>query len=461
MNIRNSKSNQNHLVLYLSRIVILYVLFYVSTLVAGIFLSSYFGFKLTELVSITVVDGFCKPGIEGIGAHCFGDFYGFLDLDLGESWTSLATTYPPLAISYYLPFQFITHITGSRDLALYAHLCITFLSLTFPAAHLYFTKRIRSGFTVLALSIFLIGSGPAVFLIDRGNSLVLTIPILYLTFLYLIQGKESKLILCITLLSLVRPQFFIFALYFLIERRPLQFLKTLLLTMSSYFVLFFIFGPTQIFQNIFAWLRNLQGYNEYVPFPGLYPANWSLANLLAGVWASGKAALNGEVKNITQYAVDGKIVEVFSILIILFLLTKYALTKQGGDSFQTMLILLVAIILLPGVSFGYYIALISIPFTLVIYFLSNTQGINENEIAFKTEVNSLREILVLVGTPFKRFTLKMTLVTCFVIWPIPVMVLGIQRDLDTSTNSLVWPIGLAFLVVWFISLTTSRTSRRD
>ena len=461
MNVRNSNSNQNHLVSYLNRIVNLYVLFYVSTLVIGIFVSSYFGLNMTELVSIPVFDGFCEPNIQGIGAHCFGDFYAFLNVDLGESWASPGTAYPPLAISYYLPFQFITHIFGSGHLALYAHLCITFLCLTFPAAHLYFTKRIRSGFTVLGLSIFLIGSGPAVFLIDRGNSLVLTIPILYLTFLYLIQAKESKLMLCIILLSLIRPQFSIFALYFFIERKPLQFLKTLLLTMSSYFVVFFIFGPNQVFQNIFGWLRNLQGYNQYQPFPSFYPANWSLANLLAGIWAGGKAALNGEVKNITQYVVDGKIVEVFSISIIIFFVSRYALTKQEGHSFQTMLILLVAMILLPGVSFGYYVALISIPFTLVIYYLSNSQGTNENEIPFKTEVNSLREILVLVATPFRRFTLKTTLVTCFVIWPIPVRVLGIQRDLDTSTNSLVWPIGLAFLVAWFISMTMSRSYRSD
>jgi hypothetical protein len=100
---------------------------------------------LTESLIFSVNDGWCNPISDGIGNHCFGDFYNFMSGDIFKPWTEVKTPYPPLAILYFIPYEFIISNFGVTKLILFVHLLFLLFCVIFPVLHLNLSKRIKKG----------------------------------------------------------------------------------------------------------------------------------------------------------------------------------------------------------------------------------------------------------------------------------------------------------------------------
>jgi hypothetical protein len=146
---------------------------------------------LTESLIFSVNDGWCNPISDGIGNHCFGDFYNFMSGDIFKPWTEVKTPYPPLAILYFIPYEFIISNFGVTKLILFVHLLFLLFCVVFPVLHLNLSKRIKKGTENTVISFAMLLSAPALMAFDRGNNIVMCVPFLYLLFLKTLEKKKS------------------------------------------------------------------------------------------------------------------------------------------------------------------------------------------------------------------------------------------------------------------------------
>lgn len=64
----------------------------------GVLLTSYLGLIYTESFSALMMDSWCDPKTEGIGKHCFSDFYSVKEISNSNNPWQSGSTYPPLPI---------------------------------------------------------------------------------------------------------------------------------------------------------------------------------------------------------------------------------------------------------------------------------------------------------------------------------------------------------------------------
>jgi len=124
-------------------------------------LSSYYGSRLTELLSFQVIDGWCDTSLEGVGQHCFGDFglplrRGGQQLEYDGTGYNYGASNPPVIAILFRGLSLFSYNVG---LFLYLSGMILALLISW---HLLWRNKFFS------LMFALISSGSLVAL-DRGN----------------------------------------------------------------------------------------------------------------------------------------------------------------------------------------------------------------------------------------------------------------------------------------------------
>jgi hypothetical protein len=328
----------------------------------GVLYSSYLGQTYSETISFFVKDGWCDNKIQGIGIHCFGDFYQpAKSASLDSPWKAEnATSYSPLNLFYFkiLNSQLIYSINSHASLII--NIAVTLVSLSIPGIMFWSSKRKdlqALGPWITGLSLV---SGPALMLTDRGSSSFLLFPLLFLFFRAIYNESRLQAILFLGLMVTWKPQTLIFAVLVLIVFGLWTFFKSISISIV-FFAISFLLYPRNYFSNISNWFLNVQNSQSYLPIPT--PGNYSLVNSIGFAtglvrWFNGDStSLAGAFRPaLSVFLVNRITLVIAAIFLMLLVKNKRKISKN-----EAVLVSTVLFIILPTVTFGYYLVLLFVP----------------------------------------------------------------------------------------------------
>lgn len=434
------------------------VIAYCLSSVISVFLSSYLHYDITESIMFKVDDGLCNPNSEGIGAHCFSDFYAFMNLDLTSSWIEGSSPYPPLAILYYLPFKVLTNLLGVANLALFLHLALMIFCLIFPILHFRFNHHFAANGQKTALAFAVVVSAPSLMVLDRGNNIALTVPFLYLFFLKSLEKNNSALIYG-AILTALRPQFAIYILFLVFHKKWKDAFAWIAISVSIYVISFSIFGVNKVTKNLNSWVYNLLNYQPNVALPTFFPSNWSFSNLTS-VFASGVNSMlgGGILTPNDSFRLNSHVIGVFSAVFFLFALFVMYLNRKMFSNFEILIMLTLMVLLVPRVTFSYYLVIILIPILFI--FSADTALFSNKKMKSNSGNQFVGDILCSVNTKLKRNSMLMVLFSVFIPWSIPWFLVGIPRNESYAVISISWTFAMFVVFIWFLTLLLAKNEKR-
>lgn len=407
-----------------------------------IYLSSYFNYKLTESMSEITQDQWCKIPSQGLGVHCFSDFYYALPyVNLPHPWAagvnSTTPTMPPFGLYIFKPWSFLVEQFPNSNFILMIYLALLFISVLIPALHLFISNRI-SGITFICMIGISIIAAPFIVGMDRGNFMLFCVPLLYFFYLGYLDGNQKMLLIASALLILLKPHMIFLGLIFLADRDWRQFFKWLSVMVSTSLLAFLLY-PNNLLRNIFDYALQLTNYQHYRAQGKLFPVNVSISNtvsLLSGFFWE---------KQFPSYYVT-----LVSLLILIISITSLILIGRRRPPIVNILLVTCLPILTPGVSFNYYLTLLLVPLLFIVKDFSVKYSKQTNSKSFE-EINTGTNILF--ANRFHSILLSSSYILLFVPWSIPWFLVAPSihgsRPMITSVN---WAIGQLILLIYFCTL---------
>jgi hypothetical protein len=248
---------------------------------AGFIYVHYFGFDVATSLTFPGADGWCIAPEESFGNHCFGDYALTIKVaaeanpwatDFGFLWNYPAGAMIPAAIFLTLGKWF-----GIYKIGLVGYLTVGALALTVPA--IWASRGKPSLPRVAVISTLSLTAIPALMALDRGNSVMLAAPIFLVYLVSLSRGKYSQTVIAIALASILKPQFIVLALIFLVIRK-FRFFALSVLSSISLNVIAFLAWPSNFPKNIVGAVRNTLSYSEGRSLSDIFPTNVSLVKPL-------------------------------------------------------------------------------------------------------------------------------------------------------------------------------------
>ncbi len=353
---------------------------YLVVSAVGILVTSYLGISYSESISSNVMDEWCNPNSEGIGKHCFSDFYSVVEIKyFSEPW-SRGSTYPPLAI--LISKLFSTLGPENSRIGLLAYLATGMLALIFPLIHLNKVRLIKKSQSIFAVGVTTICAGPSLMALDRGNNVLFLFPVVYFVYIYTCQSKYGKVSALIVVAALIKPQMLILLIVPILSQKiRLVFIACLVYLLSNLF-LFSLF-PGNYFVNISTWVGNLQGYQTYPGMPSL--GNYSFANAVGLILGFAKVLTGiSSVGEVFRPGLTSATVSVLSAAYLLTVITILVLRRNVLDRKIQIIIGSCLVILVPGTSFGYYLIFLLVP----LFFMEIGSENDRQEFAEKPERRS-------------------------------------------------------------------------
>jgi len=417
--------------------------------VTAILLPSYFRYESSRTLSAIVEDGWCNSKFQGIGIHCFGDFYSMLDyVNLKNPWEEGVNPYPPISLFLLKPFKSLVNHFPTTNLGLIVYLIICIAFYLYPIVYMVKKKFINKNDAFYVLSTLLI-LAPFIMGLDRGNMQILFVPIVFSFCVLYFQGEDKKLLLIIVLLTMLKPQFVLLSLIFLTNNRIKFFLKA---SMSAIlmFAFSFLLYPKNLMSSIFNWYGQINYYQNYTNAGSPDPVNLSLANTWSLVWR----IVFAEFPNLTTKDPNGRW-PYYSTLITIVISTLILITIKcaldGHNKVFNLYFILCLPILLPNVTYAYYLCLLIPLFTVLL----------SSEIALFRRNNLNKDSLLLVfSTQFQeflepkltRYLFFLTHFSLFIPWVIPWKLFPKFQNLRLSEMSMNWIPGQLFLSLFFLTL---------
>ena len=399
----------------------------------AIFLNSYLGFRATETISFAIDDGWCNLPHEGIGDHCFGDFYSPLRfVNLTNPWGGAANPYPPLTNFVLKPFYFLREEFMLPNLSLAIYFLLGFIGLYLmvkDATKLLDFGRVKS----FILGTFVCTSAPIIVALDRGNNQIFLIPLVYLFFKFCLQDNFNKAIYIGVILVLFKPQFILFGTFFLTIPGKKLFLKWLTLNIATFSATFILY-PVGLKNNIYAYFMQLVDFQNYTPAGSLNPVNLSIPNSIGVI-----EKIVRVFRSQSDLSYAERVFHATPLTVFLLLFVIYIFRREGSyrTPLSNLLLASLLVITLPNISYHYYLSLL-IPF--FIFFISDYQPKN---LSFKRD--PLRRNSA-------RLSLSLVLIFGFIPWQFPWALLPIFEYLGTKNLGINWLICQFSLLFLLLSL---------
>lgn len=377
----------------------------ISTLVVtfGVLLTSYLGVSYSESIGSLVEDDWCDSKTQGIGLHCFSDYYSVVEIKNLDSAWSKGSTYPPLAILITKMFSTLENLNLRAGLFFY--LLSGLICILIPVIHFARRGILTVIKYVFSASVLLICSGPVITALDRGNNVLFLFPIMY--FLYVLTTKGNHLALCLLIAvgALLKPQMLLLYLAPIANRHFRSVVMGGLLYLSTNSILFLAF-PGNFWGNISQWMGNLQGYQTYPGMPSL--GNYSFANSVGLIAGSIKVVFgNSTVGEVFRPGISPGTVTILSASYLVLLASLLMWRKDRIDPRIQLFIVSFSVVTVPGTSFGYYLILLLVPllFTFSETFDKETKhSIYAEKFGFKLNASS-------------KFMLSLLYISIIPLWP--------------------------------------------
>jgi hypothetical protein len=282
---------------------------------------------------------------------------------------------------------------------------------------------------------FTISATPFLVALDRGNVIILTVPLLYLFLMAEIEGDSRKSFMFWVIMVLIKPQLSILGLLYFRNKQMKRGMINLLLGFIA-FLASFILYPTNVVENIKSFFRQIISFQDYAEPGMLYPINVSLGNTLSLL-----------SRLIFDSLPTGTILSLSS-LILLFAISLKSYFAPSDPTLQTITLIVLAVILFPLVSFGYYLILL-IPVIQVVISLhfkeSNLRRENESPNLSSEARNFL-----------KNKWIRIFFLLCLLPIQIPlslfVDVTSISTNLAISFHWILLQVGLIILTIYLLCL---------
>lgn len=382
-----------------------FVSVYLSCLAVAIFiqqfLPGYLGYSTIAANSFKTSDGWCEPQKEGIGDHCFGDFYyplTFIGTD--NPWEGVMNPYPATSIIIYQPFDWLAELTIPR-VSLSAYVVCLILSLLFPILHLRFIAKEINTKNFVLLLIVTLTCAPALMSIDRGNIQLFLIPSLYMFLRGCLLNNQKQFFVYGLICVCIKPQFIVlaFVIYILIGlKRAISWLLISGFIYLLSFLLYFRSFP----QNTLDWLRQSIDFQDYAERGVLMPVNVSISSDIDVI-------LNIMNLEVPQTTVKG----IVYVLLIGFTILFLRNLKKRSLIHNFVLVLFYPL-LFTGSVFHYYLTIIYVPFLFYIACLNQSEHSGSIKIFNRIEANQPSLSRPLQNKAFLVFALL-----SFIPWGIP------------------------------------------
>lgn len=402
-------------------------------LLSGIAISKYFKFPITEGLSYQWNDAgtTCNPKIQGIGQHCFSDFYLPLNIsNLNSPWSNSNVPYPPLALAIFKPFSYFNSMFGGRaSLYLYFALIVTcaLASVILVRRNYNFSKQTSS----ILFAVFMF-SVPSIGILDRGNNIFLIIPLLLYICLNVENPRKTKIIIAGILVVAIKPQFVLIGIFFLVKR-DWRNLKLWVIGSGMIIAFSFLFYPKDIVENILHWGYHLLLFQQYTEFGEIYPINISYNNLIEVLikWLN----LN----------VNRNIVTILVMALLIAVVYKLNRISRLISNIELLILIIFIPILFVGTSFHYYFSVLLIPFTYLV-------SANVGTVGFGSSSSGK-----IFGTKLRMSAIKSLFVVSFVPWVLPTRLFWPSLTTATGNISITWHlshflVNITFLILVFAPL---------
>ncbi len=404
---------------------------------------SYLGLDVYSSRSFPAADGWCEASSEGLGSHCWGDYYYVIFLVFAQPypWQEYVNAYPAAAL---IPF-ILTHLLGSLTGFAHAGLLIYLGSMTVLIGWGVWvgTKGMSLESRIILFTTITLFSPPLIHALDRGNNVGFIIPLLVWFFSALISPSPNQGIVAIVLLTVIKPHFAVLLFLYLIRGDFKTFAKGVLLGGAIHVLAFLLVSGHRFPANIYDWLSRFISYQDYTSVSSAWPQNisfaqglYSFATLVPIQFQSESflADLEG------QQGLIGPLV-IFSVL---FLITVY---RRALTDVQVAIILTSLVAMTSNTSWYYY-AVFSIPALLALTQINkpSTAGMSKAKIVGNSASKKIDYILWLV--------LILTLIQ------LPMYELASDKSIIVTTANLVGGFWIIAYTLVFGLLISGKSARK-
>lgn len=379
---------------------------------------SYLGFDIFSSRMFFSADGVCDPTTQGLGVHCWSDYYYLINaLESGNPYTKFETTlYPAAGLVPFMFFKLLTDVTGISWLGVAAYLlsmsALISYSVWFATKGQSFERR------VLFFSALVLFSPAVLVTLDRGNSVGFLIPTLIWLFSSIQNQKSTQTIMALALLSLIKPHYGVVALAFILAGRVKVGSKALWIGFTLNLLPFLVFWPREFPNNLLIWANTLLGYQDYATVTGLWPQNISFSQSIYLFFYIPNVASGGQLQPTLDFiearqGLWGPLILVFVLALIFAFRKKLSVT-------QTSIIVVSAVSMTSAISYYYYIV-VAIPFILSFHNASKSSSVNE--------------VASFQGREFRNENINFALWLASILTLVQFPLLGISQDSDYTITT--------------------------
>lgn len=398
------------------------------SVLSGILLTSYFQYPFTEGVSYKLDDAgtVCQPKSEGIDPHCFSDFYLPMNLsNMDSPWSNSNVPYPPLGLAIFKPFAYL-HNAFPGHLSLVSYLLFSFFVMA--GSVLYISRKLNlTSRTTSFIFLFLFLSAPVITILDRGNNTFLVLPALFYMALNLEESKRKHFIISGIFIVLIKPQFVLLGIFFLILKEWRNLFAWLCATFVGMSISFILY-PINILSNFLHWAYHLLLFQQYTAFGEKYPINVSFNNVIE-IYLK---FFGLEIRR-----------ELISVAVVsLLMISIWAIRRSANLRSQYELFILVMVIpvLFVGTAFHYYLFVLLIPMSVLIAQASGEVPLKKFDISN------------LISSRTRAVLMVVTTTSCLLPWSLSSSLLMATESNQGQNISLTWEVARIALAATFTFL---------
>jgi hypothetical protein len=313
------------------------------------FAASYFGIEILPSLSFPASDGHCIPSSQGVGSHCFGDYYYPLNIAKQQSPWHGYNPYPAAPMSIFKIFVWLENLTNSSRFGLATYLFLNILAIATPAIWISRSMGLRYGATIFVLS------GPfsyaGMIALDRGNLVGLIPPLLLLFLVGLKNNNFNYAHFGVIGSAIIKPQFAVLALVFILISEYRSFFVSIRMVALTQ-LLPFLLWPNSFINNIPKSLKMMLQFNSNDEPVSLYPPQISIQmsfRVLADLLEATSSVQISNL-NISSLILDSAEISLFlSVFAVLFIYRRrFSIVVMGAY-------LIIVVTLLPGTVYNYYL----------------------------------------------------------------------------------------------------------
>lgn len=245
---------------------------------AGV-LGSYGRVDVPASVAYIGADGPCDGAAECIGRHSFGDYVVIHFASPTSEPTSQEAVYPASSRLLRLPFHLIERAWG-YSAGLWAYLITSALCLLAPI--IWAVRRVPWVGRVAVISVAGVATAPAMFALDRGNTVALLVPLLFGFVMGVLRDRPWLAAVMIVVAATVKPHYALLFLALVAMRAWKPAAVAALGSLVAVVLPFLLYGAGLV-AGTEAWVRNARAWAGSGTLSQPWPVNGSFSRAL--YWA--------------------------------------------------------------------------------------------------------------------------------------------------------------------------------